>query len=209
VKYSIEISDPNNLLKLSDRDKKILSTFIPDQCLCTRGILDKIFFIKIVDEHDDDPNYVRWAGNWHPVTVTRNGEETFVGAQIILNVHYANDNDKVSRLDSLAEALSHEYSHHWTMCYAYEYLDNPFSTRYLLPYYRARNIGRSALIKYVDANDSYENYLRCDKEVVAEDFKYFFTPFRSNHLMADIEEIGLPNQRVEYFLSRMIHPNLF
>jgi hypothetical protein len=85
-------------------------------------------------------------------------------------------------------------------------VEDPLSCRYLLPYYRARNIDLNSLNPFYEDGSSFQEYLKCDKEVVAEDFKVLFTPC-NKHMMEDEPNIGKPNRRVRYFLSRMVAPN--
>jgi len=196
MKYTVPVEDPQNLLNPDELAK--LSELIPSKCLCNTNILDKLVRIVI-----DDFGVVGWDGLWGTITKIEGGREIFVGAQILINSYYAGFGTE--RIKRMLDTLCHEYGHHWTLCWALDYIEDPLARRYLLPFYKSRNISRDVLHYNVDYT-TYDEWLHCDKEVIAEDFKYFFTPCK-DHLMESVSEIGLPGIRVNYLLSRMVHPD--
>ena len=50
----------------------------------------------------------------------------------------------------------------------------------------------------------YDEWLHCDKEVIAKDFKVLFTPCK-RHYMEHVPEIGYPPPELASFLANM-HP---
>lgn len=196
MRYAVKIEEIDS--GLSNADLELLSTILPRECLCTTEILNKLHRIVVADFGPTE-----WHGLWEIIIEIADGQEAFKGAQILLNTFYAGFGSE--RIVNLVDSLCHEYGHHWTMCWAIEYVEQPLRKRYLLPFYKARNISRN-ILHYDIGYTSYYDWLYCDKEVVAEDFKYFFTPCKK-HAMEYVSEIGLPNIRLQYFLSRMVHPD--
>ncbi len=196
MKYSVPVDDLDNIL--SEDERNLLSELIPSRCLSNTAILNKLLRVVVADFGS-----CRWDGLWEVVNEIEDGQEVFKGAQILINSYYAGHGKE--RIKRMLDTLCHEYGHHWTLCWAMEYLEDPLAKRYLLTFYKSRNIFRDVLHYNIDYQ-SYDEWLHCDKEVVAEDFKYFFTPC-SEHLMDSVVGIGIPNIRVNYFLSRMVHPD--
>jgi hypothetical protein len=81
--------------------------------------------------------------------------------------------------------LSHEYGHHFTMYYIVTKYDIAFTERIPSEYYQIRPL---------DAILTSPNYSKgwafCDKEIIAEDYKYFFSPF---HVNGPSVYFGLPS----------------
>ena len=198
MKYSVPVEDLDNIL--SEDERYQLGELIPRRCLCNTVILNKLLRIVVADFGSGG-----WDGLWESVSEIVDGREVFKGAQILINTYYAGYGGE--RIKRMLDTLCHEYGHHGTLCWALEYLEDPLAKRYLLPFYKSRNISRDVLHYNIDYK-SYDEWLHCDKEVVAEDFKYFFTPCKE-HLLESVVEVGIPSIRVSYFLSRMVHPDSF
>jgi len=189
--------NPSTLL--SPSEAQTISEYIPNRCMCVPKVLDQLLLIFIQDFGD-----LEWNGQWLPVTEEINGSEAFSGGIIILNTYGLGSAD--GRLESLTKILCHEYGHHWTLSYAYDRVEDPLSLRFMLPWYNCRNASLRDIHYRIPCNDI-DEWLHCDKEIIAEDFKNNFTPYKEerHHKMRNIEGIGLPPPAVIDYISRLHH----
>jgi hypothetical protein len=112
-------------------------------------------------------------------------------AVIVLNQFY------LKTLASLKRTLSHEYGHHWTLSYL---AVNQGITKQPLPYeyYRLRQMNETQY-----APDYSMGWNKCDREVIAEDYRVLFAPppHNSNHRM--VINLPSPNNQVKDYIVNL------
>ena len=184
----VKISDLDGVL--NEKDMLRLARFIVEHCYSTTEDIE--WLTEIVLRNDGACKY---AGYWecdYDIDDARN----VVGfsARIFLNTGW------LTAIEDMEETLAHEYGHHWTLGH--------LLTRGRLPsddpdcpapglYCRLRRLD-STKFRGTDGDDSYDQWLLCDKEVMAEDYRHLLTERPNGHEMEPI--IGLPSTEVrEYF----------
>lgn len=178
----IHLEDPNNVLTSDEFDK--LKRFITDNCLCT-GV-ETEWLDRVIIRNDGPAGYLGyWAVQFiqeHELDI-RN-----IQAVIVLNSFY------LKTLEQLKRTLAHEYGHHWTLGYQLSRLEMPFEKKAPMEYYRMRG-----LIPPSDYAPDYSiDWYHSDKEIMAEDYKYHFTPFTNEHRMKTLA--GNPSKEVKAYL---------
>lgn len=156
-----------------------LKNFVVDKCLCTYMETPWLKYVKI--RMDGDTGYMGyWTSQWEEIGLDKRN----LKAVIILNATY------LKTLDQMKKTLAHEFGHHWTIGYILETLEMPWESRLPLDYYRMRGL---------DLDNFAPNYSidweHCDKEILAEDYKYFFSPFTGEHRMKNL--VGNPSKEVK------------
>lgn len=163
---------------LSSKEFNQLKNFIVDKCLCTHVETPWLLSVKV---RKDGPTgyYGYWSVRYEQIGLDiRN-----VQAVIVLNATY------LLTMEQLQKTLAHEFGHHWTLGYMLERLEIPFKNRAPVEYYRMRGLTLDDF-----APDYSKGWYNCDKEVLAEDYKYFFSPFKGEHRMENL--IGDPSVEV-------------
>jgi hypothetical protein len=191
---AIVLYDPQGHLTQAEQQR--LSSYIPAECHYTREILSKLTRIFVFDWGATD-----WKGAWEAIYQVSlvDGEEIFNSGQILLNAQYFGVGP--DRLREIEDTLCHEYAHHWTMCYHLDRVYNGLQHRYVMLFYHYRNMPLNTLNCHLPSV-TYAEWLRCDKEVVAEDFKVQFTPCK-NHAMVNTAGIGKPPPALQDYLGRL------
>jgi hypothetical protein len=118
-----------------------------------------------------------------------------VTAVIVLNSYY------LKTVEQMEKTLAHEFGHHWTLSY---YMDRHemigwFTENAPRLYYRIRGLDPAKFAKDYSKGWSY-----CDKEVLAEDYKYKFSPYTGQHRMKPL--VGNPTTEVNDYLRALGKP---
>ena len=167
-----------------------LEAFIADDCMCRTADLKSLKHVKI---RDDGP--VSYSGYWSAQYTMTGADVSDVTAVIILNAHY------LKTVTQLKRTLAHEFGHHWTLFY---FMDRQemhgwFNEKAPRLYYRIRGLDPEQFAKDYSKGWSY-----CDKGVLAEDYKYLFSPFRGEHRMRSL--VGNPITEVEDYIRAIGGP---
>lgn len=175
---------------LSDAEYDRLKGFIIDQCLCTTDELAKLQAVRV---RDDGP--AGYSGYWTARYVRDGADVKDVTAVIVLNAHY------LLTVEQMERTLAHEFGHHWTLGY---YMDRHemigwFNERAPWLYYRIRGLDPDSFAK-----DYSMGWSRCDKEVLAEDYKYRFSPYNDGHRMESL--VGNPTTEVRDYVQALGKP---
>ncbi len=184
----INLIDEAGALSPSDFDR--LKNFVIDNCLCTTDEIAKLSHVKVRD--DGATGYLGyWSGSYTRVEA----DVKDVTAVIVLNAHY------LLTVEQMEKTLAHEFGHHWTLCY---YMDRHemigwFTEEAPRLYYRIRGLDPAQFAKDYSKGWSY-----CDKEVLAEDFKYLFSPYTGMHRMKHLA--GNPITEVNDYIKSLGKP---
>lgn len=178
----INLIDADSVLTASEF--KRLKGFVIDHCLCTSSALSKLKHVTI---RDDGPS--GYSGYWSG-QFTRDGADVKdVQAVIVLNSYY------LKTVEQLEKTLAHEFGHHWTLSHfmdRYEMI-GWFNETVPRLYYRIRGLDPDQFTKDYSKGWSY-----CDKEVLAEDYKYQFSPYGNMHRMKNL--VNNPTTEVKDYL---------
>jgi hypothetical protein len=179
----INLIDEAGVLSKDEFDE--LKNFVIDECPCSHYETPWLKYVKI--RKDGNSNYKGyWTAKWEEVGLDKRNLE----AVIILNATY------LLTLDQMKETLAHEFGHHWTIGYLIENQELPWDNRAPLDYYRMRGLTLNDF-----AQDYSKGWDHCDKEVLAEDYKYFFSPFTGKHRMKSL--VGNPSKEVKAKIFNM------
>jgi hypothetical protein len=175
---------------LSAADFKRLKQFIIDDCLCTSDELAKLQHVQI--RNDGASGY---SGYWSAKYTRVGADVRDVTAVIVLNAYY------LKTVGQMERTLAHEFGHHWTLSY---FMDRHemigwFDERAPWLYYRIRGLDPKKF-----AQDYSKGWSYCDKEVLAEDYKYQFSPYRGEHRMHHL--VNNPTSEVKHYLSALGKP---
>lgn len=175
---------------LAPADYARLKDFIIDDCLC--GTED-LKMLRHVELRDDGP--AGYSGYW-AVSYTLDGTDVRdIQAVIVLNAFY------LKTVTQMERTLAHEFGHHWTLGYLMDrqeligWFDEPAPRLY----YRIRGLNPREFTK-----DYSRGWSFCDKEVLAEDYKYQFSPYRDDHRMAHL--VSHPTAEVAEFIRVLGKP---
>jgi hypothetical protein len=175
---------------LSPTDYSRLKSFVIDNCLCTTDVLAKLKHVKVRDDGASG-----YSGYWTS-KYTRIGADTRdLEAVIVINSYY------LKTVEQMEKTLAHEFGHHLTLGYLMDRHEmiGWFDERAPWLYYRIRGMDPNKFAK-----DYTKGWSFCDKEVLAEDYKYLFSPYRGSHRM--ISEIGNPISEVSEYLKSLGKP---
>jgi hypothetical protein len=126
-----------------------------------------------------------------------------------------------NQIEQFKKILAHEYGHHWTLSHLIKNLNfNHVRDRLPQIYYDRRGLTESICTAFY-RDDSIESWFRCDKEIIAEDYKFLFADERYGKPHRIVEEargiinLDHPNASVDdfirniYLLQALERPNLF
>jgi len=145
-----------------------LSDFVEQELRLSSPIeLAWLDVIEIRDLRSNDNGY--WVGNYD------RDRQTFT-ATIYLNSLV------LGTIEQLKRTLAHEYGHHWTLSYlAVHHNLRIYKERLPRTYYKIRGLSEEHCV-YTPGQSkaSYEDWMRCDKEIIAEDYRVLFSPHPHN-----------------------------
>jgi hypothetical protein len=161
-----------------------LKNFIVDKCHCTSEETSWLQAVKVRD--DGAANY---TGYWTASFQRVGADVKDLQAVIVLNANY------LLTVEQMEKTLAHEFGHHWTLGYLMAKYETPswFGDRAPYLYYRIRGLDPDAF-----AADYSKGWHNCDKEVLAEDYKYRFSPYTGEHRMENA--VGNPSAEVKDYL---------
>jgi hypothetical protein len=183
----VRVDNPQGVL--SPQELAELQAFIIDRCYCTTTELNWLW--RVILRDDGNSGY---RGYW-AVRLPRLGvriEEA--RAIIVLNTFY------LVTLDQMFRTLAHEYGHHWTLMHLLDRFNKTLDERVPAIYYRIRGLEPDEF-----ASDCSKGWERCDKEVMAEDYKYHFSPYKGEHRMQHL--VGNPTGEVKDYIWSLGKPH--
>ncbi|MFM6896756.1 MAG: hypothetical protein ACKPKF_05425, partial [Microcystis panniformis] len=84
-------------------------------------------------------------------------------------------------IEQLKRTLAHEYGHHWTLSYlAVHHNLRIYEERLPRTYYKIRGLSEEHCIYSPQQIRTFEDWMRCDKEIIAEDYRVLFSPHPHN-----------------------------
>lgn len=84
-------------------------------------------------------------------------------------------------IEQLQRTLAHEYGHHWTLSYlAVHHNLRIYKERLPRTYYKIRGLSEEHCIYSPQQIRTFEDWMRCDKEIIAEDYRVLFSPHPHN-----------------------------
>lgn len=174
----INLVDEANVLSPDDYIK--LKNFIVNKCLCTH--VETPWLTVKVRKDGNTGYYGYWTTSYEQIGLNLRN----LKATIVLNATY------LLTIPQMKKTLAHEFGHHWTIGYMIENLEIPgwFDYRAPMDYYRMRGLNLKDFAK-----DYSKGWYRCDKEVLAEDYKHLFSPFAGEHRMKNL--VGNPSAEVK------------
>jgi hypothetical protein len=190
--------------KYSEHHKQKLLDFIENDLLS--DILSLGMLQQVIITYDDSDAKCETDGWW---SAKRVGET--VRCKIFLNAFLVLQLDSIDdQIEKFKEVLAHEYGHHWTLSHLMRRNHNFDYWRDRLPqtYYQLRGLDNSMCYPcYV--GEFMEAWYRCDKEIIAEDYKFLFAPpiyGQPHRIVAEaIDIIGLdhPSESVREFIRNI------
>lgn len=186
----IEIKLIDSAGVLSPADFKRLKDFVINSCLCTSDEVAKLQHVMVRDDGNSG-----YSGYWSGKYTRVGADVRDVTAVIVLNSYY------LKTVEQMERTLAHEFGHHWTLGY---FMDRQemigwFDERAPWLYYKIRGLDPDKFAKDYSKGWSY-----CDKEVLAEDYKHLFSPYRGTHRMSDA--VGNPITEVNDYIKSLGKP---
>ena len=86
-------------------------------------------------------------------------------------------------IEQLQRTLAHEYGHHWTLSYLAVHHNwglGIYEERLPRTYYKIRGLSEEHCIYSPQQIRTFEDWMRCDKEIIAEDYRVLFSPHPHN-----------------------------
>ena len=144
-----------------------LSDFVEQELRLSSPIeLAWLDVIEIRDLRSNDNGY--WVGNYD------RDRQTFT-ATIYLNSLV------LGTIEQLKRTLANEYGHHWTLSYlAVVHSLQVYNERLPRTYYKIRGLSEDHCVYTPGQIKAYEDWMRCDKEIIAEDYRVLFSPHPHN-----------------------------
>jgi hypothetical protein len=167
-----------------------VSSFIIDHCLCTSEDIAKLKHVKIRDDGASG-----YSGYWSAQYTMEGADIKDITAVIILNSHY------LLTVEQMERTLAHEFGHHWTLSYfmdRYEMI-GWFNEPAPRLYYRIRGLDPATFAKNYS-----KGWGKCDKEVLAEDYKHLYSPYSGAHRMKNA--VGNPTTEVKDYIRAIGRP---
>jgi hypothetical protein len=187
-------------LPFSQQHLRKLQDFVEIDLLSSIESSEMLKEIVIVDEDEE------WDGSW-----SAKRTESGIVCVIQLNIFFVKDSLSLDeKIESLKTILAHEHGHHWTLSHLMNNFSNFNYLRDRLPveYYALRGLDKSKYSAFY-INDSFEAWCRCDKEIIAEDYKFLFAPEPHGNFHRIVEEaldsilLENPSELVSNFIRRI------
>lgn len=182
----IKVVDEDQIL--TPNEKHELKIFIINNCLCT--YIEGDWLRRVILKNDGPESYL----GYYTMQFYEEAELDYrlFEASIILNTFW------LRTLERMKRTLAHEYGHHWTLGHMVRnsFKIDPYQERAELAYYKMR--GLLPIDSF--APDDSMDWHHCDKEILAEDYKFLFTPYQ-HHAMENF--IGMPSHEVRCYIWDM------
>jgi hypothetical protein len=213
-RFSMEIIDSTGMRiidqtgNFSEQHLHTLSDFVETGLLSNRIDRDMLYKIVIAYRPDKDCD-----GSWSYQKIKEKEETThcnIIRCVIFLNTFYLElPESPDNQIEQLKRILAHEYGHHWTLSHLIKNLDfNHARDRLPQVYYDRRKLDRSICTAFY-RDDSIDSWYRCDKEIIAEDYKFLFAeehygrPHRIVEEARGIIDLDYPNASVAEFIRNI------
>jgi hypothetical protein len=183
--------------KFTEDEMLALLTFIQNDLLSAEQDWTWLPVIRIHKQRGD------CLGTWD-VKIESNESGISVDAVIYLNCNLCYFLSSEERMEELKHILAHEYGHHWTLIYLLVsgQMRHYFSDRLPDEYYNLRNLDKESYAPNYDLE-----WERCDKEIIAEDYKVLFAPHPFNASHQIIEEydptLTYPSQEIADYIRSL------
>jgi hypothetical protein len=188
----------------SDQQLQMLSDFIERDLLSNS--IDRAMLYKVAIVYRP---YNGSDGSWQCKKIESQDGTDIIRCVIFLNAFFTRQLEtKDLQIEKLKEVLAHEYGHHWTLSHLIR--NHNFNCTERLPrtYYDRRGLQES-MCKAAYSDSSMESWYRCDKEIIAEDYKFLFAPDRYGKPHRIVEEakaiidLEHPNELVCDFIENI------
>lgn len=213
-KLSVQHNYEGSVLRIDDYSGSLsrkqlveLGTFITKELhLCTKT---EFTWLETIEIHKIENT--RYDGGWS-AKFHKNPNDPYeiigVSANIVLNSAY------LTTLEDFKTTLAHEYGHHWTILYCIQHhglkvkegLKDVLTQRLPPKYYQVRELNYQ---DYAPDEDS-KGWYKCDKEIIAEDYRVLFapSPYNNNHQMVGVEGSTLtaPNEATRLYIKELQKP---
>jgi hypothetical protein len=180
--------------RLGEEGYDELMNFVSNELLSNELDISLLDVIRI--RNDGRTNYLGyWTAIFHyapddPTNIVA------VTAVIVLNYFY------LKSINSLKRTLAHEYGHHWTLSYMAINRGIDMSQQLPREYYRLRALNAERYF-----HDYSNGWNRCDREIIAEDYRVLFapSPHNQNHKMVANPngDLSLPDLSVEEYIKSL------
>jgi hypothetical protein len=180
--------------KLNQEDCEELATFIANQLLSDEVDIRLLDVVRI--RNDGATNYFGyWTARFH-YDPDDSSNIVAMAAVIVLNHFY------LKTIKSLMRTLAHEYGHHWTLSYLAINQGIDMSQQLPHEYYQLR------LLKPENYSHDYSmGWNRCDREIIAEDYRVLFAPppHNQDHKMVagSNDDLILPDLSIENYIRSL------
>jgi len=193
----LQIED--NTGKFTPAELKEIVNFIVNDLLSNNLDIDWLGVIRIREDARSG-----YEGYWKfKLHLDAENKIDGIVAVIVLNYYYVKFLEPQQRLDALKTVLAHEYGHHWTLSYltVYQSLD-VWNERMPSEYYQIRGLNNQDY-----AHNYSQGWNKCDKEIIAEDYRSLFSPapYNENHQMGTScgGTLEPPNQEVKTYINNL------
>lgn len=180
----------------SPQDLQELQRFLQIDLLVTERELR--FLQKIIIRDDGVSNSRGYWRFWPAFKAEDPSVITALAAVIVLNAYY------LKTLAELKQTLAHEYGHHWTLCYlVLNRKFNIYTDRIPKRYYALRGLDPTEYqINYTNRQE----WKRCDREVLAEDYRACFAPRPHNLDHQMVPPLLNPSPRIKTYIKNLQNP---
>lgn len=178
----------------TNEDVEALRYFVENEILSQE--IDRNRLAKIIISRDgvNKP----YDAYWSPAISRLNDGSDIIdieAAVIVLNASL------LLTLNDLKKTLAHEYGHHWTLSYlAINQQIDILRERLPSEYYQHRSLKETDCVYHFF--DCKYQWHRCDKEIIAEDYRVLFTPFNQDHRMVN-DTFSHPNETTRQYIENL------
>jgi hypothetical protein len=183
-----------------------LSEFVETYLLSTSTDRGWLSGIVIVEERSN------YGGFWEcEVKKNSQGDIYFFECAIVLNAYSPKIFDSPDdQIKELKKVLAHEYGHHWTLSYLIKnYGFDYCQDRLPQAYYEVRGLDVSNCIAFYTEVSHPNDWYKCDKEIIAEDYRCLFAPAPHNvdhqivTMAQNIITLDCPDASVREFIENI------
>ncbi|MDJ0658932.1 MAG: hypothetical protein QNJ42_05515 [Crocosphaera sp.] len=197
----LEIEDRENYF--SQDELAEFGSFICDNLLSTKR--EFAWLGRVIIRDDGRSGYL---GYWDAKIVKSSQDPSVIigiVAVVVINFYQLNLSFKThqQRLNEVKEILAHEYGHHWTLSHL---LVNGVVKDYWLDrlptdYYAIRPLSEEQHFPNYQGG----SWQRCDKEIIAEDYRCLFAdlPDQRDHQMLGLDGLQYPCERVRDYIRNI------
>ena len=184
--------------EFEQQDLQELGRFVLEDLLSTE---EDISWLKSIRICKDDPHW-NYKGYWQADLRFDSKKIVNIVAEIVLNYFYVKGFPRKQRLREIKKTLAHEYGHHWPLSYLLVngQLTNIWEERLPEVYYQLRKLDPQSC-----ACDYSQGWSRCDKEILAEDYRVLFAPapYNEHHrmVMSNPGTLRFPDEAIKHYIK--------